>query len=72
MRLDEWLKQKRVRQEDFADMIGVRQSAISHLVRGKRNPSLELMLKIEAATKGKVRPNDWRAEPASTQRIAAE
>jgi len=62
MLLRKWLAEKNIRQADFAVMIGVRQSMVSQLASGKRQPSLELTLKIEQVTRGKVTLSDWVRE----------
>jgi predicted transcriptional regulator len=59
MKLAQYLSNKRIPQSDFANRIGVTQVAVSRYVTGLRTPSLDLILKIERATKGAVKPKDW-------------
>lgn len=42
----------------FADRIGVKRTTIRKIAYGQRQPSLELAMKISAATKGAVSPTD--------------
>lgn len=73
MRFQDWLKDSVFTQTEVAEKLGITQSAVSHLAKGRKNPSLELMLKIQKVTKGKVRPNDWPlAKLATDLRQAAE
>jgi transcriptional regulator with XRE-family HTH domain len=71
MKFSDWLKSSGLTQKEFAERIGVTQSAISHLRNNRKRPSFELMVKIEKATKGKVKLNDWR-ETESFRQVAAE
>jgi transcriptional regulator with XRE-family HTH domain len=45
-RILELLKVKGLSPSQFADEIGVQRSAISHLITGRNNPSLDFILKI--------------------------
>lgn len=42
----------------FADRIGESRNTIQKIAYGKRQPSLALAVKIQIATKGKVKPSD--------------
>lgn len=69
MKFRAWFESSGLSQTQFAKKVNVTQSAVSHLLKGRKSPSLDLILRIEKATGGKVKPNDWREEP---MRIAAE
>ena len=58
MKLSAWLEQSRTSQSDLARLLGVTQGRISQLVAGAK-PSLELAVKIAAATDQQVRPQDF-------------
>ena len=45
-RIEEILKQKNIRQEDFARALGVSRQTISSLETGRYNPSIQLAYKI--------------------------
>lgn len=59
MKLRNWMKKNGVRQDAFAEEIGVTQSALSKLCCGSRTPLAETMRRIAIATKGEVMPNDF-------------
>jgi 3,4-dihydroxy 2-butanone 4-phosphate synthase/GTP cyclohydrolase II len=58
MKLLDWLEQSRISQSQFARTLGVTQGRISQIVAGAR-PSLELAVKIAAATGREVQPQDF-------------
>ncbi len=58
----EYLARSGETQTHFAGRVGVDQSVISRLARDEMLPGLDLAVRIEAATGGKVRPRDWVAE----------
>ncbi|MCB1377405.1 MAG: 3,4-dihydroxy-2-butanone-4-phosphate synthase [Alphaproteobacteria bacterium] len=58
MKLAEWLNNSRTSQSELARRIGVTQGRISQLVKGAL-PSLELAMKIAAATGNRVRPEEF-------------
>src|SRR6187200_3415511 len=58
MKLATWLEQSRTSQSDLARLLGVTQGRISQLVTGAK-PSLELAVRIAAATDQQVRPQDF-------------
>ncbi len=47
----------------FAAQVGCEVSTITRILRGERGPSLELALKIENVTSGKVQPSDFLVTP---------
>jgi len=57
MKLANWLKGTGTTQAAFAKAIGVSQGRISQIVKGEA-PSLDLAMKIESMTRGKVRIGD--------------
>src|SRR5438552_886703 len=59
MKLVEWLANSGTSQSEMARMLGVTQGRISQLVAGAQ-PSLDLAIKIAAATQNQVRPQDFR------------
>lgn len=60
MRLRTWLKQVKMQQQVFAKTVPVTEQYLSHLLNGKRKPSMRLAERIEELTEGAVTPNDWR------------
>ncbi len=58
MKLAEWLINSGTSQSELARRIGITQGRVSQLVAGAQ-PSLELAIKIAAATGDKVRPQDF-------------
>ncbi len=60
--LAQYLKKKKLRQYQFAELVGVKQSFVSRLKAGHVMPSLELAVKIERATKGAVKAVSWVSE----------
>lgn len=44
--LKDWRKDKKLSQQELAQMIGVRRETIVHLENNRYNPSLEMALKI--------------------------
>ncbi|MBM3520854.1 MAG: 3,4-dihydroxy-2-butanone-4-phosphate synthase [Alphaproteobacteria bacterium] len=61
MKLLDWLANTGTSQSELARRLGVTQGRVSQLAAGAR-PSLELAIKIAAATEGKVRPVDFGDE----------
>lgn len=58
MHLHEWLKQKKLTDQQFADMIGCSRSAVTHYRAGRRMPSPYTMLEIQKVTDGEVTWDD--------------
>lgn len=54
MTLDQFLKQTKRTQREFAQAIGVSASYMNEIVKGGKAPSLSIAAKIEAHTQGKV------------------
>lgn len=57
--LERWLFDHRMRRVEFARRIGTAQSYITELCQGKKWPSRETVIKIQAATEGAVTANDF-------------
>lgn len=57
-----YLAAEGVTQVRFAEMIGVQQSMVSRLLKGKARPSLETAVAIERATGGAVPAATWVPE----------
>jgi 3,4-dihydroxy 2-butanone 4-phosphate synthase/GTP cyclohydrolase II len=57
MKLSDWLINKGVTQAELASALGITQGRVSQLVKGDV-PSLDLAVRIERITKGKVRAGD--------------
>lgn len=62
MKLKTYLETTKTSQKTLAEEINVTQAAISRYVQGLRFPDRETILKIEKATKGRVKPRDWFAD----------
>ena len=58
MQLEDYLAQNGTKKSDFATLVEISPSHLSGLLKGRR-PSLELAFKIEYATNGLVRAEDW-------------
>lgn len=61
---------KKVRQSDMAEALGVSQGTISKIECGDALPSLELAVAIERVTKGAVSASSWVPEVAAAQKRA--
>lgn len=59
MTLAQYLDEKSLMETAFAELIGVKQATINRYINKKRFPSPDVIRKVEAATKGKVRVSDW-------------
>lgn len=57
--LHDYLIKAAYTQKRFADAVGVDQSVISKLSRGRTSPGLDLAVKIERATGGAVPASSW-------------
>ena len=67
MELRAYLKAKTLSEAAFADLIGVKQSAVNRYCRGDRVPKPDVMREIMRVTKGKVTANDFVSSIARTQ-----
>lgn len=64
MNLREYLTTQSLTIPAFAELIGVKVQSVHRYVNGERVPRREVMDKIQAATGGKVQPNDFFAKVA--------
>lgn len=74
MTLSEYLDAAGLKPAQFAQELGVEPSTITRMLSGARGPSLEMALRIEAATTGQVTPKDWARDgvpPTDTKQVAA-
>jgi len=58
MKLQNWLKEKGFSKAEFARKIGVSRHALYLYLKGKRQPRLDIALRIEEATNGEVTVKD--------------
>ena len=58
MKLSDWLKSKGITAKEFAERLNVTPPTISRIVNEKSEPSIGLAVKIQAATRGKVKITD--------------
>lgn len=65
MRLTEYLAANSLKPSAFAAKVGVPASTILRILNRERDPGLELLTKIMAATNGAVTPNDFIPEKQS-------
>lgn len=61
MKLSAWLTNSRTSQSELARLLGITQGRVSQLVAGAQ-PSLELAVKIAAATGNQVNPGTSRTQ----------
>lgn len=59
MQLADFLIEKNMTQQAFADAIGVRQSSVSKWLQGLSRPSWPVMKRIQETTGGVVSANDF-------------
>jgi len=59
MKLEAYLKKERMTQREFAKLINVDESTLSHWLTGLHRPSWPAMFKIVDITNGQVKPNDF-------------
>ena len=67
MKLRDFLKKNEITEEEFSDSVGSSQAHINYIIRGKRNPSLDLARRIIKATDGKVNIADLFNPEAPTR-----
>ncbi|MFV1919159.1 hypothetical protein VPH46_06970 [Sphingomonas sp. MJ1 (PH-R8)] len=65
--LDAYLNRERIKDADFAPLIGRDRSMVSKLRRGLVRPTLELADRIEQKTNGEVPIRSWLSAPADQQ-----
>jgi DNA-binding transcriptional regulator YdaS (Cro superfamily) len=59
MKLSAWLDKQRMSQSDFARLLDVAPPRVHDWLHGKTIPSARSLAAIEAATRGKVRVQDF-------------
>ena len=59
MKLREYLKKNKIRQAEFAAIIGVSHRGLKYYISGSYMPSREIMIEIARATDFEVTPNDF-------------
>jgi predicted transcriptional regulator len=59
MRLKDWLRENGLKHQDFAEMLGVVPSTVSHFIGGRQWPSRWYAKRIFELTNGAVTPNDF-------------
>jgi DNA-binding XRE family transcriptional regulator len=70
--LREYLEKAKITQKDFADIIEVKQATVSRLASQAMLPSLNLALRIELATGGKVPVSEWKSQVSGSVSNTAE
>lgn len=65
-----WLKDNKIQKGQFALALGISKPSMSRLIRGHQVPSIELALRIEQQTGGKVRVRDWTLTLSDTEATA--
>jgi len=64
MKLETYLSERDIKPSAFAVEIGVAPSTITRILRGERSPGFDLVMRIQRATEGSVRAEDWYEEKA--------
>lgn len=59
MHLTQYLTKKNLTHAKFAEIIGVHRSSVVRFCKGSRKPDLDTIRKIDEATKGKVKAEDF-------------
>ncbi len=57
--LSAWIRAKKIKQNEFARILGISEPFLSQLKNGSHTPSLEVAHRIAIETKGKVPMNCW-------------
>lgn len=68
--LREYRKKNKIKQKDFAALVGVSNAHICDIEYGKHLPSLDLAARIERATNGAVPAISWVPEPTTNGEAA--
>lgn len=73
MRLADWLDEKKIKRQDFAEKIGVSRSLVSQLCNGAVWPGRDVAARISQETDGAVTANDFveRSDAAGSGEAAA-
>lgn len=59
-------------QRELAELLGVKQSMVSRIETGAARPSLDLAVRIERLTKGKIKAAAWMPVAATIEQHEAE
>ena len=59
MKLSVYLRRRRLKNADFAEIVNVTPEAVRLWLKGTRVPNQNTMRRIVEATDGRVRPNDF-------------
>jgi len=59
MKLRDYLKENGLTQAKFAKKAKVSQGVVSAIIRGRYNPTFDLLTRISKATKGAFKPEDF-------------
>lgn len=71
MQLGAYLKSKKLKPAEFAEIVGVHRTTVVRLCEGTRGVSREMAQRIHAATNGKVTATDlFSAKPISEAKSA--
>lgn len=62
MEIREYMKHNKIKNQDFAKIIGISDAYLSQLCSGARKPSKYVALMIEAKTKGIIKANKLRPD----------
>jgi DNA-binding XRE family transcriptional regulator len=65
MKLSDYLKMTRLRQDEFAELVGISKGTLKNILKGKYDVRLSTALRIEKETKGKVKCKDLVLEQES-------
>jgi transcriptional regulator with XRE-family HTH domain len=64
-KLSQYLTDQKIRQEDFATLVGATQATISRLARGQMVPGARLAMRIQNESKGAVPFESWFADESA-------
>lgn len=71
MKLADYLSERGIRRNEFAEIVGVSQSYITMLCQGQVWPGRDVVERITNSTNGEVTANDFVERPAPTPEAAA-
>lgn len=58
-----WIDRSKLSRDEVAERLRLSRQYVDRLCRDDRRPDLELAVKIEDLTRGKIRPRDWLRTP---------
>lgn len=61
-KLRKYIASRGLTQAQFAELVGCTPAMICRLLNGSKRPSLQLAIRIEEATRGRVPPRAWKIE----------